>query len=382
MFVPHRRRARRGGCFGALLRLVLLLLLAAAAAVGWYYSGLVLGPDSPPPLDDQAVLAATDSTVTLSAAGNARTEGTWALEWKGGYGELTGAAELAGNRVSRRFRAIAGRPPVGGRASVLPYAFAADPLALRGLPFEQVAITTPAGVCPAWLVKAASSGGAWAIVVHGRGAVRAQALAITPALLGLGWNVLVPSYRNDPGAARSADGRYRLGATEWRDLEAAVRWARGHGARRIVLVGYSMGAQIALQFMRHSPLASSVEGLVLESPLLRWRPVLDVAARERGVPPAVTSLAMFVTRLRAGIDWDDLDLVAHARDFGVPILAFHGLADTKVPIASSEAFAARRPEFVTLVRVIGAGHVRCWNVDPDGFEAALTSWMRRLDSRP
>ncbi|MEO5617553.1 MAG: alpha/beta fold hydrolase [Candidatus Eisenbacteria bacterium] len=410
------------GRLGAALRIALLLALIGAGAAGWYYSGQILGPDAPPTLDEVDVIAATDTSVTLTPDpnGDVLASGVFALEWPGGFGEMTDlvAAESAKTdviaddslrpgrtggdpaRITRRFRSIVGRPPVGGRASGRPFAFAADPKTMLGLPFETVAIETPAGSCPAWVMRPANSGAApdgavlsslatgsaapdsaWMIFVHGRGAVRAQALRVTPLFLNRGWNVLAISYRNDEGAARSDDGRYRLGVTEWHDLEAAVQWAVGHGARRIVITGYSMGGSIVLQFLWRSALASRVEGVLLDGPALRWRPVFDLAARERGVHPILTSLGMFVAAVRAGIRWEDLDLIAQAHEFRVPMLVFHGTADPTVPPALSESLALRRPDLVTLVRVIGAGHVRCWNVDPDGYEAVIASWLGRLGTR-
>jgi len=376
-----------------------LLALLAAGGVGWYYSGQILGPDAAPAIDESEILAATDTSITLAPDGDrdARSTAVTALEWPGGFGELTEVLGADSGRVTRRFRAIAGRPAVGSRASARPYAFAADPLTLHGIPFEVVALATPAGACSAWVMRApgvpapgpvaAGSGvaappdSAWMIFVHGRRAVRAQALRVAPLFLGLGWNVMAIAYRNHEGAARSGDGRYRLGAEEWRELEGAVQWAVDHGARRVVLTGYSMGGAIVLQFLRRSPLAARVEGAILDGPVLRWRPVLDLAAKERGVHPILTSLGTAVTAWRAGLRWEDLDLLAHAPEYRVPLLVFHGSADPTVPAALSDSLAERRPDLVTVVRVIDAGHVRCWNADPRGYEAAIASWLGRLDRR-
>ena len=48
--------------------------------------------------------------------------------------------------------------------------------------------------------------------------------------------------------ARAAEaGRSTLGATEVDDVDAAIQYAIDHGARQVVLFGWSMGAQVALQ---------------------------------------------------------------------------------------------------------------------------------------
>jgi uncharacterized protein len=91
------------------------------------------------------------------------------------------------------------------------------------------------------------------------------------------------AYRNDPGAPPSEEGLIHLGATEWRDLESAVRRAIRDGARLFVLLGDSMGGAIVCQFIHESPLAARVSALVLDAPVLDWSAVLDLQADERGL---------------------------------------------------------------------------------------------------
>ena len=73
-----------------------------------------------------------------------------------------------------------------------------------------------------------------------------------------GWTSLVPTYRNDEDVPAGPDGRYNLGLSEWRDLEAAVDHAVRSGAQEVLLVGWSMGGAIVLQFLDRSPLADVV----------------------------------------------------------------------------------------------------------------------------
>ena len=75
-----------------------------------------------------------------------------------------------------------------------------------------------------------------------------------------------------------------MGQTEWRDLGAAARYAFAHGARHLILVGYSMGGAIVSQFMERSPLAPRVAGLVLDAPALDWKEILSFNATRMGFP--------------------------------------------------------------------------------------------------
>jgi hypothetical protein len=46
-----------------------------------------------------------------------------------------------------------------------------------------------------------------------------------------------------------------------------------------------------------------------------------------------------------------------------------------VPIFTSDALAAERPDLVTEVRVAGAEHVRAWNADPAAYERRVADFL-------
>ncbi len=99
-----------------------------------------------------------------------------------------------------------------------------DPASI-GLPSEDVDIDVDGGTAPAWLVRAPQESGIWAIMVHGRGASRQECLRAVRTARELGMSSLLISYRNDGLAPSAQDGRYGLGSTEWRDVEAAIGFA-------------------------------------------------------------------------------------------------------------------------------------------------------------
>jgi alpha-beta hydrolase superfamily lysophospholipase len=219
------------------------------------------------------------------------------------------------------------------------------------------------------------------IFVHGRGATRRVALRVLPTITSLGLTSLDITYRNDLGAPRSPDGLYDLGKSEWLDLQSAVRWAVKHGARRFVLVGWSMGGAIVAEFMHSSPLARRVVGLILDAPVLDWNAVVSLGGDRAGLPRFMSWVAGEIASDRIGINFSAFDQVRRAHEFHVPILLFHGTADTTVPIGPSEAFAAALPRLVTLVKTAGAGHVESWNVNPRRYDAAVRSFLVSLERR-
>ena len=352
--------------------LVLAVAVIIVGGMGWYYASQIIGPDTPPEFSGQTVLGHSDSTITLTPTRKAARPGRWAIEWPGGYGEMGAIVARDSSSLTRRFRLASGTPP-DTSAKLAGFAWESNPETWLGVPFEEVQVPSRVGPLPAWKIAGADS--TWAIFVHGRAVTRAETLRMLPGYLVLGLPCLVISYRNDHGAPRIAEGGYRMGATEWQDVEDAVRFALAHGARDVAVVGCSMGGGIVVQFLRHSALRGAARVAVLDAPALDWDAVLAVAAAERGVPPPVTALGMQISTMRAGIDWHDLVQVLHARDFSTPMLIFHGDDDHTVPFAVSQRFAAARPDLVTLVRVPGADHVESSNYESGRYELTLVHWL-------
>jgi len=250
-----------------------------------------------------------------------------------------------------------------------------DPATAYGLPFATVHVAEPLGRAPAWYVRGRTA--TWAVIVHGMGAPRAEALPMLPLLHSRGFAALVITYRNDPGAPRSPDGLSHLGADEWRDLDAAVGYAVAHGAARVVLVGYSMGGEIVCNLLRRSASAGRVDAVVLDSPVLEWRGPLATAAARTSLPSPLVGAAERVVSWRTGVDLDDQDQVRYATEFGVPMLLLQGTADPVTPVADARAFAARNRN-VQLVEFPGAGHADEWQSDPLQYNRAVGSFLAGL----
>ncbi|WP_029145529.1 alpha/beta hydrolase family protein [Microbacterium luticocti] len=251
------------------------------------------------------------------------------------------------------------------------------------LPFSTELIGSSVGPCPAWLFEGEADATTWVIQVHGRGARRPECLRAVPVFSGLGFPVLIVSYRNDSDAPRSRSGRYGLGATEWRDVDAAVGYALRHGARRVVLMGWSMGGAITLQVALNSPYRDAIAGIILESPVVDWRPVLEYQARLLKVPDPVTGLAMqtlqspWAAPLTGGetIPLDRLDVVARAAELRHPVLLMHSDDDGFVPSDASHRLAQARPDLVTMQTFQVARHTKLWNYDPERFTGAIRDWL-------
>jgi uncharacterized protein len=258
------------------------------------------------------------------------------------------------------------------------------------LPYSPVLIGSPAGPCPAWLFPGREDADVWVIQVHGRGTTRAECLRAVPVFHAQGFPVLVASYRNDGEAPRSRNGMYTLGATEWRDIDAAIGFARRRGARKVILMGWSMGGAIVLQAELNSPRRDLIAGLILESPVVDWRVVLGFQAKLMHVPDAVTGLAIGALQSEwatpftrsAPIAFDRLDAVARAGELEHPILVLHSDDDGFVPSDASHDLVVARPDLVELQVFEVARHTKLWNYDQERWSASILSWLERHDLGP
>lgn len=359
-----------------------LALAAFAAAMVpvssalWRYSELIVGPRQPSTLHEQRVFAVESDRIRLSRDRESLEPGTWALQWEDGFGRIGRVLASDDRSVVREFAPVLGQPPAGGWASLRGISRSANPQNLLGLRYESPSFDGPLGTYPAWFVPGTDS--TWVIYVHGIGANRAEGLRTLSVLTTRGLPGLLVTYRNDLDAPRSPDGLYHLGLTEWRDIEAGARFALAHGAQRLVLASYSMGGHVTLQFMARSPLAARVVGVILEAPVLDWSATLVHRSRVLGVPAVATWCGQTLAAMRAGLDWRQLDFVAHPRGITAPILLFHGVHDQFVPETASAAYARARPGQVTFVPIAEGNHVEAWNADPVRYARIVNHWCDSL----
>lgn len=322
-------------------------------------------------------------TIELSRTPDTELPGRYGLFTTGTYGYVKLGAVLGADAASVRRKLLTQIEPGArvDRDAAFSGWYHVSPSELH-LPWESVLIGSPAGPCPAWLFPADSS--TWVIQVHGRGTLRSECLRAVPVMNALGLPTLVASYRNDGEAPRTRGGSYALGASEWRDVDAAIGYALRHGAQRVVLMGWSMGGAIALQTAVSSELRDAIAGVILDSPVVDWRTVLRFQARESGLREPLPGLAMgalgntFLARLSGAeeaIPFDRLDMVARASELDAPILILHSDDDGFVPADASHALAEARPDLVTMPEFHGARHTKIWNYDEQGWSGAITDWL-------
>jgi pimeloyl-ACP methyl ester carboxylesterase len=168
------------------------------------------------------------------------------------------------------------------------------------------------------------------------------------------------------GHGRSG-GLSTLGDRETKDLAVAVAYARELGYRRIVAVGFSMGASIVV---RYAGLVGGIDAAVSVSGPGRWYyrgtyPMRRVHwAVERRLGRMITRLWLN-TRISGG-RWNPVPMPpaeAAARIAPIPLLVVHGDRDPYFPVEHAHQLyeAAREPKELWVVP--GFGHAESGSTD-------------------
>lgn len=386
--MPARTRIAIGSLIGA------LSLVGAAAVATSVVSVIVARKVLVPPSrrDEDVAIRSVDldrGLIELDSTADSRLPGQYSFWFthESGHARLGAIVASTPTTVTRRILGVDLGDLASARRGRLTGWFYLTPADL-GVSFEDVAIETPLGDAPAWLIPSAEpANGRWAIHVHGRAVRRPETLRAIPIFRDAGFTSLVVSYRNDNEAPRSDDFRYALGDREWLDIDAAMRYAVANGARQIVLVGWSMGGATVLQALTRSSVGDRVTGVVLESPVVDWIAALDFQVRLRRLPIFVRSFVILLFKSRWGriftglaepLDIDRLDFVSRAKELDRPVLIMHSDDDGFVPSTASRALAIARPDIVTYQAFEVARHTKLWNYDRVRWEAAIREWLATL----
>lgn len=240
---------------------------------------------------------------------------------------------VAVNRLTRPARNVAGGTP-------------AD----YGLPYDRVAFTSRDGiVLRGWFV-AAPAPRATLVFCHGHAGSKAPDLQYVPWLRERGYNVLLFDFR----AHGESDGKATsLVYQEREDLLAAIAYLRGRGIPQVGLMGFSMGAAVALAT---APLSDAVRAVIADSGFAELRTIvrngLENADMPRFLAEPLSSLILWTAGHRLGCPLPESDpLCRVGRIAPRPLLIIHGGQDRDVPV--SEAYrlyqAAAEPKELWVV---------------------------------
>lgn len=254
--------------------------------------------------------------------------------------------------------------------------------------YEEVNVPTAYGAAPAWLFEGEITD-VWVIHIHGSWTDRSIMFRDVHAFKPLGFTSLVPSFRSDSEVMPPQAESSHLGQTEWRDVECAVAYAVAHGARKIILSGWSMGGTMALLTAERSAYKDQIAGIVLVGPVTSWRKTITAGAARAGVPAVGAGLVMRLLQtsifakligLEEAINFDELEWADIAGRVLIPTLVLQSKADQEVPWKISAAFQRANPGTVTLITLPEAHHTQEWNASPSSFTNELRNWVSKTIS--
>ncbi|MGY5120070.1 alpha/beta hydrolase family protein [Streptomyces sp. 900105755] len=356
---------------------------AAGVAAGRFASDAALKapPGRPLPTEPRLTVHGTAAgRITLTRDLASLRPGTYGLAGDGSHAVVGAVLESAANTadtvVRRLERVTHGTFETGDPAWLTANVHVGNPGTALGLEYADIDLPGELGPLPAWFVPGQRD--TWVIAVHGLGTTRELAMNVMAFLHARHLPVLALAYRGDLGAPRPPDGLNHLGESEWRDLDAAIRYAVRYGARRIVLHGWSTGATMALRSAAHSALRERISGLVLDSPVLSWEATLRALAQARHTPEPLLPLAVRAAQGRAGLHADHAADPVDPDQLTVPTLIVHGPDDAVAPWVYSRWLAERRPDLVALHTVPDAPHGAMWNADPEEYEERLRRFLTPL----
>jgi len=163
------------------------------------------------------------------------------------------------------------------------------------------------------------------------------------------------------GHGRS-DGRSSVGRDEVLDIDAAVRFARDAGYQQVAVVGFSLGAAVALRYAGSSPgdVRSRPDAVVAVSAPSRWylRNTVSMRRLHWMLEHPLGGLVGRVKGLRLGSPWAQLprtplEMVANIAP--TPLLLVHGDADRYFSVHEAELLHRGAPGSLLWIEP-GMGH--------------------------
>jgi hypothetical protein len=369
---------------------VLVLFMAVSSVIGWLAAGKALAVSPQQVVYDQTIAAVQGNSYTISGSaynvdgiiGGIRTDGSMI-----GIFSAPVRKDDAAKTSTRTLDTTMGEPlKVGDKLSLQGNIWTTNPKVALGLDYKDITYQSPLGTMGAWLTSPSNQASQpvqtetkastkWTIGVHGVNANKTEMLRFIKPVIAAHNTMMVINYRNDVNNPQSGDGYNHLGDTEWQDLQAAVQYARAHGATDIRLYGDSLGGSTVENYLRRSPdvATANISRVILDSPALDWNEINRAQLTQSGYPGFLSFFTDIAINVRAGVSLSRIS--TNASDIQQKTLIFHNADDHTVPQAASKRLAAARPDLVTLQDFGSGGHLRAWNHDQTRYEQLVTSFL-------
>lgn len=234
-----------------------------------------------------------------------------------------------------------------------------------GIKYEDVILKAADGIeVPAWSIPAKTKSDRWVILCHGLGADRNDMLNYIPFLHRKGYNLLAIDFR---GHGKNKYKYTSLGYNEVKDLLAAVKFVKESGARRVGVIGRSMGAATAL---RGAEVCPEINAVVSDSSFATLNSMIKHYASKFYHLPyfPMVPVAVFLAEQRSGFKYKEVNPALSISKVKTPVLIIHGEADENIPIENAKIIYAAAAGPKKLLAVPRAGHVESLSTDAKTYE--------------
>ena len=225
--------------------------------------------------------------------------------------------------------------------------------------FEDVVFESEGVTLEGWWMPAKTPR-ATLLFVHGAGSSRISpffnTLGFYDSLQKTGISVFTFDQRNH-GNSQYTDGYLRMGATEYRDVQAARQWLenRTNGDTPLIVCGLSMGGATSIYALAQGMQA---DGLLLFDPMLNTRDSLERGGWVGyGLPPVVFRPMAFLAPLFWNLPHGGSDALEVAKTLNLPIAIVQNKTDPITRSIWSEELAnASDSATISFAPDIGASH--------------------------
>jgi len=208
-----------------------------------------------------------------------------------------------------------------------------------GLPYTDVSFQSTDGLMIyGWWIESGSKDRA-IIMVHGTNRNRAdygtRMLDMAQNMVHAGYNVLMFDLR---AHGQSEGKRTSLGFYEQRDLLGAIEYVKQRGIHKICVIGFSMGAAVALMTAAK---CNTISAIVADSSFAYLKDIIEPQFTRRSrLPKFLIPLILFWAKMIHHIDLSiprPIDAVKECTD--IPVLFIHGGQDKTVPVEHASILA-------------------------------------------
>lgn len=220
------------------------------------------------------------------------------------------------------------------------------------------------------------------ILAHGYRQNRLQygenTFPLIKSLLNQGYNVLTFDFRN---CGESEGKLTTVGIYEKNDLLGAIKYAKTLGSKKIVLLGFSMGASVSIVAAAQD---KSVDAVIADSPFADMEEYLDANLSAWSKLPSFpfNQTTFMSMKILEGVNPKDFSPRSVVADIAPrPLFLIHSKDDAYIPVENSYELLQKAGSNATLWETEGVNHVESFPKLTDQYLNKITEFLNKLEDK-